>query len=160
VSDATTDLSDKYPEAQVLDPGFRDFGGVRAFKGRAATLKVFEDNSLVREALEEPGAGRVLVIDGGASMRCALVGGNLAELARRNGWRGVIVNGCIRDSEEIARLDIGVKALASHPRKSAKGLHSGRKEIPVIFGGVRFEPGFWVYADADGVLVAAAELPG
>jgi regulator of ribonuclease activity A len=160
VSHATADLSDAHPEAQVLDPKFRDFGGLRSFAGKAATVKVFEDNSLVREALEGPGAGRVLVVDGGASMRCALVGGNLAELALKNGWRGIIVNGCIRDSEEISRLALGVKALAPHPRKSEKGLHSGRSDISVAFGGVRFEPGSWVYADADGVLVAAAELRG
>lgn len=156
---ATTELCDAHPEVQVLEPVFRDFGGVRSFWGPAATVKVFEDNALVREALEEAGCGRVLVIDGGASMRCALLGGNLAQLAVRNGWNGIIVNGCVRDSEEISRLALGVKALAAHPRRSEKGLHSGRRQCAVSFAAVTFMPGCPIYADADGVIVAARELP-
>ncbi len=154
MSFATTDLSDAHPEAQVCDPEFGDFGGNLAFHGVIKTLKVFEDNTLVRTILETPGEGRVLVIDGGGSLRCALVGGNLGVLAVKNGWVGIVVNGCIRDSEEIAGQDIGVKALGLHPRKSEKGLHSGHADKVVAFAGATFKPGAWLYADADGIVVS------
>ena len=154
MSYATTDLSDAHPEAQVADPIFADFGGVQAFHGAIVTLKVFEDNALVRALLEEPGQGRVLVVDGGGSSRCALVGGNLGQLGVKNGWAGIVVNGFIRDSEEIAEQDIGVKALGTHPRKSEKGLHSAHRDRVVSFAGVTFKPGQWLYADADGIVVA------
>ena len=151
---ATTDLSDAHPEAQVCAPLFRDFGGKRAFHGPIATVKVFEDNALVRATLETPGNGRVLVVDGGGSLRCALVGGLLGELAVKNGWTGIVVNGCVRDTVELAAQDVGVKALAVHPRKSEKGLHSAQADRVVEFAGVRFHPGAWLYADADGIVVA------
>jgi regulator of ribonuclease activity A len=150
----TTDLSDAHPDAQVCDPLFRDFGGKKAFHGPIQTLKIFEDNALVRAALETPGQGQVLVVDAGASMRCAVLGGNLGQLAVKNGWAGVVVNGCIRDSEEIGALPVGVKALATHPRKSEKGLHSAHKDRVVAFAGVTFRPGAWLYADADGIVVS------
>ncbi|HEY3851086.1 MAG TPA: ribonuclease E activity regulator RraA [Steroidobacteraceae bacterium] len=150
----TADLSDAHPQAQIAEPLFRDFGASTAFQGPAVTAKVFEDNALVRALLEEPGAGRVLVIDGGGSMRCALVGGNLAKLGVDNGWHGLIVFGCIRDSEEIRAMPIGVKALGTHPRRSEKGLHTGQRDRPVTFAGVTFRSGQWVYADADGILVS------
>ncbi len=155
---ATTDLSDAHPQAQVCDPVFRDFGGRKTFHGPIATLKVFEDNALVRAALEEKGEGRVLVVDGGGSMRCAMLGGNLGKLAVENGWSGVVVYGCIRDSGEIAAQEVGVKALAVHPRKSEKGLHSGHRDKAVSFAGVTFKPGAWLYADADGILVSDKPL--
>lgn len=155
---ATADLSDAHPDAQIAEPLFADFGGVERFCGPVVALKVFEDNSLVKLALEEPGAGRVLVIDGGGSLRCALVGGNLAKLGVDNGWHGVIVNGCIRDAEEIAGLPIGVKALATHPRRSEKGLHSGQRLRSVTFAGVTFHDGQWLYADIDGLLVSERPL--
>ena len=120
---ATTDLSDGHPEAQVCEPVFRDFGGRKAFHGAIKTLKIFEDNALLRATLETPGENRVLVVDAGGSMRCAVLGGNLGQLAVKNGWAGLVINGCIRDSEEIAGQPVGVKALAVHPRKSEKGLH-------------------------------------
>lgn len=154
MSYATTDLSDAHPDACVCDPVFGDFGGAPVFFGRIKTVKVFEDNALVRAALETPGEGRVLVVDGGGSMRCALLGGNLGQLAVDNGWSGVIVNGCIRDSEEIAAQEVGVKALATHPRKSVKGLHSGHEDVAVSFAGVTFNSGDWLYADLDGIVVA------
>ncbi|PPE73146.1 ribonuclease [Solimonas fluminis] len=154
MSTATTDLSDAHPEAQVADPIFADFGGVLAFHGPIVTLKVFEDNAAVRTALEEKGEGRVLVVDGGGSTRCALVGGNLGVLGVKNGWAGIVVNGCIRDSEEIGGQEIGVKALATHPRKSEKGLHTAHRDKVVSFAGVTFKPGAWLYADADGILVS------
>jgi len=157
MSHATTDLSDAHPEAQVCDPVFRDFGGKPAFHGPIQTLKIFEDNALVRSILETPGAGRVLVVDGGGSMRCALLGDQLAELAVRNAWAGVVVYGCIRDSEAIARLPLGVKALATHPLKSIKR-GEGQREIPVRFAGVWFRPGAWLYADGDGLIVSEQPL--
>jgi regulator of ribonuclease activity A len=154
MSFATTDLSDAHPEAQVCDPEFGDFGGRLAFHGPIKTLKVFEDNALVRATLETPGEGRVLVVDGGGSLRCALVGGQLAVLGVKNGWSGIVVNGCVRDSEELAAEDIGIKALALHPRKSEKGLHSAHADKLVRFAGVTFKPGAWLYADADGIVVS------
>lgn len=141
----------------VLPPVFQKFGKKAKFSGPAATLKVFEDNVLVRAALETPGNGRVLVIDGGGSLRCALVGGNLGVLAEKNGWAGIIVNGCIRDSEEINACDIGVRALATHPQRSVrKGV--GERDLRVSIAGVAISPGDWIYADADGVLVSSQPL--
>jgi regulator of ribonuclease activity A len=158
VSTATTDLSDAHPDAQICEPCFSDFGGSKAFHGAIATLKVFEDNTLVRATLEQPGNGRVLVVDGGGSRRCALVGGMLAELAHQNGWAGIVVYGYVRDSLELAAQPVGIKALGLHPRKSEKGLHSGQAAREVEFAGVRFRPGAWLYADADGILVADSAL--
>jgi regulator of ribonuclease activity A len=157
-SPATADLSDAHPEAQVCAPVFRDFGGKPAFHGPIATVKVFEDNALVRATLETPGNGRVLVVDGGSSLRCALVGGMLGELAVKNGWAGIVVNGCVRDTAELAVQDVGVKALATHPRRSEKGVHSAQAERVVEFAGVRFRPGAWLYADSDGIVVAEASI--
>jgi regulator of ribonuclease activity A len=154
MSTATTDLSDAHPEAQVCEPIFGDFGGRIAFHGPIKTIKVFEDNALVRATLEMPGEGRVLVVDGGGSARCALVGGNLGQLAVKNRWAGIVVYGYIRDSDEIAGQDVGVKALGTHPRKSEKGLHSAQADKIVSFAGVSFKPGAWLYADADGIVVA------
>lgn len=160
---ATCDLCDNNEDKladgslTVLPPVFHPFGKRIAFAGPAATLKVFEDNVLVRTALEAPGAGRVLVVDGGGSLRCALVGGNLGVLAEKNGWAGILVNGCIRDSEEINSCDIGVRALATHPQRSIrKGV--GESGIRVSIAGVAVNPGDWIYADADGVLVARSAL--
>lgn len=158
MTSSTADLCDAHPGCQVADPIFRDFGGASHFHGPAVTLKVFEDNALVRALLEEPGAGRVLVVDGGGSLRCALVGGNLAQLGVRHGWQGLIVYGCIRDSGEIRALPLGVKALGTHPRKSEKGLHGGHRDRPVTFAGVTVRTGQWVYADPDGILIAESAL--
>jgi len=117
----TADLYDEHGEnLQVATAIFKDYGGKKIFYGPISTVKVFEDNSLVRTALEEPGKGRVLVVDGGASLRCALIGDMLAELGKDNGWEGIIVSGCIRDSAAIATIDIGIKALNTNPRKSVK----------------------------------------
>jgi regulator of ribonuclease activity A len=150
---ATTDLCDEHPEAQVCEPVFSSFGGRTAFSGPIATVKVFEDNSLVRAAVEQPGEGRVLVVDGGASLRCALLGGNLAVEAARNGWAGVVVNGAVRDVGEIDAQPLGVRALAAFPRRSQKGMHSGQVGPPVIFAGVVFREGEWLCADRDGIVV-------
>lgn len=160
MSFATTDLSDAHPQAQVCEPIFRDFGGTPTFFGRIKTLKLFEDNALLRATLETPGENRVLVVDGGGSARCALVGGNLAALAVKNRWTGLVVFGYIRDSEEIAGQAVGVKALGTHPRKSEKGLHSAQQDRPVSFAGVTFRPGAWLYADRDGIVVSDEALHG
>jgi regulator of ribonuclease activity A len=141
----------------VLPPVFQSFGKRAAFSGQAATLKVFEDNVLVRSTLETPGNGRVLVVDGGGSLRCALVGGNLGILAEQNGWAGIIVNGCVRDSVELNGCDVGIRALALHPQRSVrKGI--GERDLQVTIAGVAVRPGDWIYADADGVLVARSKL--
>src|SRR5450830_1808698 len=137
----------------VLPPIFASFGKQAAFAGPAKTLKVFEDNVLVRATLETAGEGQVLVVDGGGSLRCALVGGNLGVLAQKNGWAGIVVNGCVRDSAELNACDIGVRALALHPQRSVrKGV--GERDVSVSIAGVTVRPGDWIYADADGVLVA------
>ena len=154
---ATTDLCDAHPEIQICDPVFQRFGGAPAFSGPIATLKVFEDNSLVKQALESPGEGRVLVVDGGGSRRCGLVGGNLAVAAATNGWAGIVVYGCIRDVDELAEQPLGVRALAAFPRKSERGLHTGQMGRPVVFAGVTFHQGAWLAADADGVVVLPEE---
>jgi regulator of ribonuclease activity A len=154
----TPDLSDAHPEAQVADGLFGDYGGRVAFHGPIATLKVFEDNAVVRTTLESPGEGRVLVVDGGGSKRCALVGGNLARLAVDHGWAGIIVNGCVRDSSELSAHAVGIKALGLHPRKSEKGLHTGHAARAVTFAGITFRPGAWVYADADGIVVSETPI--
>lgn len=136
---------------------FRHFGGRRRFGGQIASLKCYEDNSLVRECFAEPGHGRVLVVDGGGSLRCALVGDQLAELAVKNGWVGVVVFGCIRDSEALSELPLGVMALATHPLRSVKrGV--GERGLPLSFGGVVFRQGEFLYADEDGVVVCAEAL--
>jgi regulator of ribonuclease activity A len=153
----TTDLCDQHPEVQVCDPLFSDFGGRRTFHGPVTTLKVFEDNTLLRSTLEASGEGRVLVVDGGGSLRCALLGGQLGKLGAANGWAGLVIHGCVRDAIELSRCDIGVKALATHPRKSERGSHGGRRDGQVRFAGVTFRPGEWLYADGDGVVVS--ELP-
>lgn len=142
---------------RVVAPMFRRYGGRPAFSGRIVTLKLFEDNSLVRETFGDDGTGKVLVVDGGGSLRCALVGDQLAILAHRNGWEGVVVYGCIRDSDDINAIDLGVRALDTHPLKSVKK-GAGERDVAVTFGGVTFRPGEWLYADADGIVVSSASL--
>ena len=151
----TTDLCDAHADkVSVADPiGFNDFGGTKYFWGKIHTIKCFEDNSLVRNALEQNGEGKVLVVDGGGSMRCALLGDMLADLAIKNKWNGIIVYGCIRDSEAIAKLSLGVKALRTIPLKSNKR-NEGQDNITVRFAGIDFIPGQFVYCDCDGIIVA------
>ncbi|WP_141593535.1 ribonuclease E activity regulator RraA [Myxococcus sp. AB056] len=156
----TADLCDAHagtPWFQIAEPGFQDYGGVRTFAGPISTVRAPEDNSLVRKALEEPGQGRVLVVDGGGSRRCALVGDQLALLAQQNGWAGVVVNGCIRDAEDVGRMRIGVKALGTHPLKSLKR-NEGQRDVEVRFAGVTFRPGHYVYADLDGIVTSESPL--
>ncbi len=155
---ATADLYDEYEDKlQIATPMFNDYGGNLKFCGPASTVRVFEDNSLVRAALEEPGEGRVLVIDGGASLKCALLGDMLAELGKENDWVGIIVYGCIRDSAVIANIAIGVKALNTNPRKSVKkGV--GERDISVHFADVIISPGDYIYADEDGIVISGERL--
>ena len=154
----TADLSDLDPELHVCEPLFRDYGGRKAFAGPVQTIKCFEDNSLVREELSRPGRGRVLVVDAGGSLRCAMLGDQLAEMAVTNGWAGVLLYGCILDSAEIAQMPLGVKALGTHPRKSRKrGI--GEVGVPLWFAATHFRPGQHLYADQDGVLIGEAVLP-
>jgi regulator of ribonuclease activity A len=152
---STCDLCDARrddPALRVLPPVFQAYGSRLAFAGPVSTLQCFEDNTLVRSALETPGQGRVLVIDGGASTRTALVGGKLAELAARNGWAGLVVDGCVRDRDEIAACDVGVRALGLCPIPPAKR-GAGQRDVPVRVQGVPVRPGDWLLADADGVVL-------
>ena len=158
----TPDLCDEFEaelgkSVRVVAPMFQRYGGRASFSGQIVTLKIFEDNSLVREAFAESGTGKILVIDGGGSLRCALVGDQLAMLARKNGWEGVVVYGCIRDSGDIAGIDIGIRALNTHPQKSIKK-GAGDRNIAITFGGVTFHPGEYIYVDEDGILVSGKPL--
>jgi regulator of ribonuclease activity A len=154
----TADLCDRFgPELHVCEPLLRDFGGRTAFFGEVVTAKCFEDNTQVKAILSEPGQGRVLVVDAGGSLRCAMLGDLIAASAVANGWAGVVLWGCVRDSAALATLDLGIKALATHPRKSERR-GEGQRGCPVTFAGVGFKQGHWVYADGDGILVAARRL--
>ena len=163
MSFATTDLCDDNADLlesgvlAVLPPVYQHFGQHRKFSGPATTLKVFEDNALVRSTLETPGNGGVLVVDGGGSLRRALVGGQLGLLAQDNGWAGIVVYGCIRDTDEINACAVGVRALGAHPQKSAK-TGAGARDVRVHVSGVPVRPGDWIYADADGILVSQHQL--
>ncbi len=155
---ATADLCDTHSDRlQIARPEFRISGGRRRFGGRIHTVQVFKDNVLVRRQLEKAVSDAVLVIDGGGSLECALVGDILAGLALQNGWQGIVVNGCIRDAAAIAELSIGIRALHTHPLKSGKkGV--GQEDLPVTFAGVTFRPGEYLYADEDGMVVSASRL--
>ncbi len=152
---ATSDVLDEHGDrAAVCLIQFRSFGSP-AFSGTVETVRCHEDNVLVRECAGQPGDGRVLVVDGGGSRRCALLGDNIAALALDSGWSGIVVNGCVRDSAALDGLALGVKALGTNPRPSRKD-GTGAIGVPVVFGGVTFEPGAILHADGDGVVV----LPG
>ncbi len=154
----TADLCDDHSEnLAIAQPIFRDYGKNIAFSGKISTVKCFEDNSLARKQLEQPGDNRVLVVDGGGSTRCAMVGDVLAKMGADNGWSGIIVYGCIRDSGVIATIDIGVKAIATMPIKSVKK-GEGECDIRVHFADVDFIPGHYVYADEDGIILSASAL--
>ena len=159
---ATCDLCDAHEEDtsgafRVLPPVFRDYGRAGKFSGAVSTLRCREDNSRVREAVNSPGQGRVLVVDGGGSTRRALVGGILARAAAANGWAGIVVDGAVRDAAELAACGIGVKALALMPLRSAKR-NEGQRDLAVDIQGVPVRPGDWLYADEDGIVVSATPL--
>ena len=155
---ATADLCDAHADQlQIAQPVFRSYGALRQFGGRIYTVQVFKDNVLVRRQLEQGVTDAVLVIDGGGSLECALVGDILAGLAAENGWKGIVVNGCIRDAAAIAALNIGIKALNTHPLKSGKR-GTGQENLPVTFAGVTFRPGDYLYADEDGIVISPTPL--
>lgn len=156
----TPDLCDQFADThhlQIAEPIFRSFGGKTSFSGRVTTLKVFEDNVLIRKTLEEKTEDGVLVIDGGGSHRCALLGGNLVKQAFMNGWQGIIVYGCVCDSLEINALPIGVRALHTHPLKSHKR-GTGERDILITLAGVNFRTGYYAYVDEDGIVVSDDKL--
>ncbi|WP_439115240.1 ribonuclease E activity regulator RraA [Hydrogenophaga sp.] len=159
---ATCDLCDAHKNDsssafRVLPPVFRAFGASRRFAGTVVTVKCFEDNSLVKAAVDSPGEGRVLVVDGGGSLRRALVGGNLGAAAARNGWAGVVVDGCVRDVAELALCQTGILALASMPLPTEKR-GEGQRDVAVQIQGVWVQPGEWLYADEDGIVVSSSAL--
>src|SRR5262245_16891427 len=146
---ATADLCDAYADRlQVCEPLFLAYGGVTAMSGAVSTVRCFEDNSRIREAVEGPGEGRILVVDGGGSRRHALFGGNLGRAAVKNGWAGVIIYGCLRDSAELRGMKLALRALGTMPLRSEKR-GDGERDVPVRFAGVTFRPGDFVYADED-----------
>jgi regulator of ribonuclease activity A len=154
---STPDLSDEAPEVCALELQLVNYGQIRQFGGAVVTIKCHEDNSLVKQCVEEPGLGRVIMVDGGASMRRALLGDLLAEKAAANGWSGLIINGVIRDVDEIGRTSIGVQALGSCPIKTEKrGV--GERDIDIHIGGVDIAPGDYIYADNNGVIVSKRSL--
>ena len=154
----TPDLCDAHPDlVRVVAPMFKNYGGCKAFGGPIVTVKCFEDNSVVKQQVAEPGDGRAMVVDGGGSLRCALLGDLMATKAMENHWAGLIIYGCIRDVDEIARMEIGVQALDTIPVKSIrKGV--GELNVPVTFGGVTFQPGEYLYADNNGVITSPKSL--
>lgn len=150
---ATADLVDDIgPTVRSCDLQLGQYGGRAMFAGTISTVRCFEDNALLKSVLSEPGDGRVLVIDGGASLHTALVGDLIAELGRSNGWAGLIVNGAVRDASTLRTLDIGIKALGTNPRKSTK-TGAGQRDVTVTFGGVTFIPGEIAHSDDDGIIV-------
>jgi len=154
----TPDLCDAYPDlVQVVEPMFSNFGGRDSFGGEIVTVKCFEDNSRVKELAELDGSGKVMVVDGGGSLRCALLGDMIAERAAHNGWQGVVIYGCVRDVDMLAQTDLGVQALASHPlRSNRRG--AGDLDLAVTFAGITFRPGEFVYADNNGIIVSPSPL--
>ena len=155
----TADLVDDIgPDVRSCDVQFRQFGGRAQFAGPITTVRCVEDNALLKSVLGEPGAGGVLVVDGGGSLHTALVGDLIAELARTNGWAGLIVHGAVRDAATLRTLDVGIKALGTNPRKSTK-TGAGERDVVVSFGGVAFVPGETAYSDDDGIVVVS-QRPG
>ncbi|MCH5375613.1 MAG: ribonuclease E activity regulator RraA [Planctomycetes bacterium] len=158
MSHSVPDICDEFPdEIDVLEPLFTDYGGKRKFSGEIVTIRCFEDNSLVGDTVRSEGKGRVIVVDGGGSLRFSLLGDLLAETARQNGWQGLVINGCVRDVEILRDIDLGVKALACFPVKTEKR-GEGQLGAAVSFAGVRIEPGQFLYADANGIVVSGREL--
>lgn len=157
----TADLVDAYgDDVHCCNLPFMKFGRRRAFFGPIATVRCFEDNVLLKAELQKPGEGRVMIVDGGASSRFALLGDQIALILKQSGWAGIVINGSIRDSAEIDQMDVGVFCLAVTPKKSSKD-GFGKTGVAVSFGGVEFTPGAYAYCDADGVVMAprALQLP-
>ncbi|CAA0105478.1 Putative 4-hydroxy-4-methyl-2-oxoglutarate aldolase [BD1-7 clade bacterium] len=154
----TPDLCDDFPSKIVVaSPGFRNYGNIPTFGGEIVTVKCFEDNSCVKQLVTQPGAGKVMVVDAGGSLRRACLGDMLAAEAARNGWHGIIMYGCVRDVDLLATIPLGIQALASHPMKTdKKGV--GEVGLAVTFHGVTFLPGDYVYADNNGIVVSPEAL--
>ncbi|MEM6110138.1 ribonuclease E activity regulator RraA [Mycobacterium sp. 050272] len=153
--EATADLVDRIgPDVRSCDLQFRQFGGRTEFAGPISTVRCFEDNAMLKSVLSQPGAGGVLVIDGAGSLHSALVGDLIAELARSNGWAGLVINGAVRDAAALRGIDIGIKALGTNPRKSSKS-GVGERDVEVSLGGVTFVPGEIAYSDDDGIVVVS-----
>lgn len=149
----TADLVDEIgADVRSCDLQFRQFGGCREFAGAISTVRCFQDNALLKSVLSEPGGGGVLVVDGAGSLHTALVGDVIAELARSNGWAGLVINGAVRDAAALRGLDIGIKALGTNPRKSTK-TGAGERDVELTLGGVTFVPGETAYSDDDGIVV-------
>jgi regulator of ribonuclease activity A len=158
MSPRTADLVDEHHSSlRCCDMQFRQFGGVAGFAGPARTVKCFEDNTLIKQALSAPGEGAVLVVDGGGSLRCSLLGDYIASLGMKNGWAGLVLWGAVRDTVALAQLAIGVKALGANPLRSSK-TGSGQRDVAVSFGGILFRPGDWLYSDEDGIVVSDHRL--
>lgn len=154
----TADLSDDHRDILLVpEDMFINFGEKARFRGEVVTVKVFEDNVLVKEQLSTDGAGKVLVVDGGGSRRVALLGDNVAALAQKNNWEGVVIYGCIRDAADIDEMEVGIKAIGTHPFKSIKK-GEGDVNIPVTFAGITFQPGSWLYSDEDGIIIAPHKI--
>jgi len=154
----TTDLYDDHLEnLQVAAPIFRDFGGKMRFHGQIVTLKALEDNTFLKAAFEIDGRGKVLVVDSSGSMRAAIMGDVMAALGASNGWEGIIINGCIRDSADVAKVNIGVKALGTIPRKTVKRAQ-GVRDVSLRFADVQFNPGEYLYADEDGIVLSKTKI--
>ena len=155
---STPDLSDQFDQqVSIVEPLFKHYGSLKQGYGQITTIDCFEDNSLVVEQVKSPGEGRVLVVDGGGSLRCSLLGDQLATVAIENGWSGILINGCLRDVEIIAPMPLVVMALASIPRKTVKA-GKGSLNIPVTFAGVTFQPNHYLFVDETGILVAENNL--
>ncbi|MEO5874189.1 MAG: ribonuclease E activity regulator RraA [Streptosporangiaceae bacterium] len=151
---ATADLIDDFgAELQSCETQFRQYGGQARFSGAVATIRCFRDNGLVKQTLNSPGEGRVLVVDGGESLASALCGDLIAQAAVDHGWAGIVINGAVRDTVVLRTLPLGLKALGANPRKSAKD-GAGELDVPVFFGGAEFRPGSWLYSDEDGIVIA------
>jgi len=158
----TADLTDEFcgencDKVQAAGMNFNSYGGKTRFYGEIVTLKLFEDNQLVRDQVSSDGTGKVLVIDGGASMRRALLGDMLAAKAVENGWAGILINGCIRDSVDIATMQLGVMALGTHPLKTVKN-GVGQTNVSVTFAGLDFKPTDFIYIDEDGIIISEKPL--
>ena len=155
---ATSDLCDQHGErVQVLDSSLRHYGGRTAFHGSVVTCRCFEDNSMVKRLSQQPGEGRVLVVDGGGSLRRALLGDLIAAELRRNAWSGIVINGCVRDVDALSEIDLGILALNSVPMKTERR-GQGDQEVVLRFAGATIAPGAWLYADTTGVIISAAEI--
>ncbi|MEJ0011202.1 MAG: ribonuclease E activity regulator RraA [Bauldia sp.] len=158
MSPKTADLCDAFEQdVAIAEPVFREYGGVAAFHGRVATVRLYEDNLFLRHTTEQPGEGRVLVIDGGGSLRRALIGGNVAAVAHKNGWAGLVIYGAVRDIVELAEIPIGIRALASNPLRP-RGDGYGEKDVTVRVAGLTIAPGDYLYADEDGLITSKKDL--